>query len=367
MRKVLLIIAVVILAVSCQTTISVPYMRPAAVDMGSYRNLAVASVIPYRPFQTPPMWVASADSHSFGFHIRPGYTASTAANVASYATGELYSSLSSTGFFNLLPPSVTDSVLDLGRYGADISREFRARGYDAVLIPRITSMTVNESIYSVPDYELWTDADGYEHRKVVFDYYYKQVAAIEYTLTVIDTHTGSIIARRAFSDTEEREGSLDQAWSRLDDISYLYRRMIRSFTSEIIRYFVPTHAVYDVTLMDNKPENSHAEEGYERAENGDIIGSRDIFISVWEESPHLPSGYNAALLYAASGDFDSALDLLDSVMARYSNKDVRSLYRDLQTIRSRNTQAMSQVNGTGTFVYPESSDSNSIYGFVMGL
>ena len=367
MKKLLFILAALVLFVSCQTTIAVSYMRPSAVDMGPYRNLAIASVVPDRSFQTPPMWVMAADGHAFGMHVRPGYTASTAENIASYATDELYSTLSSTGFFNLLPPSATDTVLRMGMYGSDISKELRARGYDAVLIPRITDMTINESVYSVPDYEWWTDSEGFEHREVVYDYYYKQVVSIEYTLTLIDTHTGAIVTRRNFTDTESGEGDLDTSWMRLDDVSYLFRSMIRSFSGEIVRYFVPTHAEYDVTLMNNKPENKDAEAAYKSAKDGDIATAREIFLSVWNESGHLPSGYNAALLYAASGDFDSSINLLQEIMGRYSNSDVRTLYRDLQTIKARNEQALTQVSQPYGYVEQESSNSNSVYGFVMGI
>lgn len=366
MRRIaMLIAAAMLLLSSCMTTISVPYMQPSSIDMGGYRNLAVASVVPYRGFVPPSRWVASLDIHSAHVRIHPGYSRTTAASVASYATEQLYGTLSSSGFFSLLPPEATDAVLELGSYGFDISAELKRMGFDAVLIPRITNMSVSETIYSEPHNEWWTDESGEVHRRVEFDYFYTQTASIEYRLTVIDTSTGAIVAQRTFADRETREGALSSTWSSLDDASYLFRRMIRSFNDGILRQFVPTYREYDVTLMKNKPKLEAVEGAYDAAADGDSALALDIFSKAWEGDSHLPSGYNAALLLAASGRFEESMALLEDVMAAYSSEDARRLYRDLQSIEARNAQAMSQVTGEGSAVSVDRIDGNAIYDMVL--
>ena len=369
MRKLLIIVAAItfMALVSCSTTITVPYMQPSIIDMGGHRNLAVASVIPYKGYSAPSRYVIGADIHTMGFHVYSGYTVSTADSVADYASRTLYSELSATGFFNLLPPESTDMVLERGRFGADISREFRRLGYDAVLIPRITGMSVNETIYSEPYEDWWVDSEGEKHCRIEFNYYYKQIASIDYTLTVIDTETGSILGQRTYSDTAKREDVLDRSWVRLDDVSYLFRRMINSFSDDILRLLVPTEREYNVSLMSNKPKNESAEAAYEAASDGNLLLSQSIFLSEWEGSHHLPSGYNAALIMAASGDYDGAIDLLSDIMAVSGNADVRTLYRDLVSIRSRNEQAMGQVTGESSVHSSGAVDGNGIYALVMGI
>ena len=364
-RPLLFLIAIIMLLSSCATWITVPYLQPSVIDMGGYRNLALASVIPYKGYVTPSGWVHGADIRAAARHIYSGYSASTAVSVARYATDQLYSTLSSTGFFNILPPEATDSVLDLGSYGLDISAEFRDRGYDAVLIPRITGMSVSESVYTVPYDDWWVDANGNRHHEIEYEFWYTQAASIEYTLTVIDTETGRIAAQRTFADSTSREGRLDPVWSRLDDVSFLFRRMIRSFNNGIIRQFVPTERSYDVSLMSNKPKSEGVEAAYEAAADGDTMHAEELFLSEWENSRHLPSGYNATLLMAAAGDYDEAIDLLLDVMDSYSNEDVRMLYRDLLTIRARNEQAMDQVTGESSAVSRESGNGNAVYDLVM--
>ncbi len=351
---------------SCSTTIGVSYLQPAAIDMGGYRNLAIASVIPYHGY-VAPRYVVGADIHVAGFHVYSGYSEPVSRSIASYATDELVSTLASTRFFNILSPDVTDRVLDRGRFGEDISATFKSMGYDAVLIPRITGMSVSESVYSKPYEEWWVDSDGERHRRIEFNYYYNQIASIDYTLTIIDTETGHIVGQRTYSDTETREGTLDRRWSHLEDVSYLFRRMIRSFNSPIIRLLVPTEREYSVSLMKNKPENGNVERAYDAAKDGFLAEAEAIFEAEWNESHHLPSGYNAALLLAASGDYDAAIDLLGDITTLYSNEDARLLYRDLMAIRTSNEQAIGQVTGESSVQQSGLENNNGVYAMVMGL
>lgn len=363
MRRLLssVILLVLLFAVSCSTTVSIPYIQPSVIDMGGYRNLAVASAVPYRGFVPYTGWIPGRDIYASRFHIRTGYSYSVVSGVAEYATEELYSTLLNSGFFNLLSPSRTDAILDRGSYGYDISEEFRALGYDAVLIPRIDNMSVDEYIYSEPYEEWWTDSEGRRHRSIEYEYYYRQTASITYTLTLIDTETGSIVTRRTFTDSRYRENSFDPIWSRLDDPGYLFRRMLSSFNEGILRQFVPRTRVYDVTLMNNKPKNESAEIAYKYAKDGNTASALAVFQDVWESSQHLPSGYNAALFIASQGKYDEALDLLLEIQNLYSDEKVRSLYRDIMTIRSRNEEGVGQITGSSSAVEAKEHNDNDVY------
>ena len=366
MRKFIPVLAIAVLVLtSCRTVVPIGYMQPSAIDMGGYRNLAVASAVPYGGPVPGYRFVGYADVHAAGLRIYSGYASSTAQRIADYATTELYSTLSASGFYNLLPPDMTDAVLEAGRYGTDISEEFSRMGYDAVLIPRISSMSLDESIYSIPRSRWWTDDDGIRHRCMVYDYGYIQTASIVYTLTVIDTSTGRIAAVRTFSDSETRRDQLDPYWHRLDDPAYLFRRMISSFNGGILRLFVPLHREYDAALMANKPENAASEAAYEAVRDGNTDSALAIFLSQWEESGHVPSGYNAAVLIAAEGRFDEALDLLSSVMEADESGDARDLYRALMAVRASDEQAGMQISGESSAAAGAVPDGNAVYDMVM--
>lgn len=362
MRRIILFcILILLLFVSCSTMVSIPYIEPSVIDMGGYRNLAVASAVPYHGIIPYTSWVPWRDTFSPRFRIRSGFSPSIAASVAEYATTELYSTLSESGFFNLLSPARTDAILERGRLGYSISEELRNLGYDAVLIPRIENMNVDEYVYAEPYEEWWTDSDGKRHRHIEYEYYYKQTATISYSLTLVDTETGAIVTKRTFADSRYRESSFDPVWGILADPGYLFRRMLSSFDEGILRQFVPRTRLYDITLMKNKPKNDDAKIAYDYAKDGNLSAALDGFLSVWENDRHLPSGYNAALLIASTGDYDRALELLQDIQTSYSNEDVRSFYRDLITIRSRNEEGLGQISGETSATPVDGAEDNAIY------
>ena len=151
MRKKYLIVIIVLsfLLTACSTSVRVGYNRPSEIDMGRYRNIAVASTVPFRGFQSPGFYVRSVDdvaaSHT---HVRSSYDRSLADEVASYATGSLLRSLSSTGFFSITPPEKADRMISKNRLGYSIQDDVEYYNIDAFVIPRIVSMDVNEYLSS---------------------------------------------------------------------------------------------------------------------------------------------------------------------------------------------------------------------------
>ena len=53
------------LAVSCATGVTINYTQPAEINMGSYRNIAVASTVPYKGLANPPFFVRAIDADAF--------------------------------------------------------------------------------------------------------------------------------------------------------------------------------------------------------------------------------------------------------------------------------------------------------------
>ena len=340
-RFLVLAAAVLMLFASCATEIAVRYMQPSEINMGAYRNLALASVVPYRGFVPGGGWIRTIDIGSAGIRIRPSYSYDITNSVAAYATERLYSTLSSSGYYNILPPSSTDQII---HSSWDESREFRRLGYDAVMIPRIDAMNVDEQVYSVS--RTATEYDAYSHSYYTYyyyDYYVKQTATITYTISVIDTNTDRIIASRTFRDSRTNTEMIDPDFPRFDKAELLFQRMIRSFDSGIIRLFVPTVRDYNVALMDNKPEIKELKDAYEAAKDGNTQYALDAFMSEWERSGHVPSGYNAAILTASLGDIDGAIALAEDVSRYSSDSKISSLISDLRRVRSYNEEAERQL------------------------
>ena len=96
-----------------------------------------------------------------------------------------------------------------------------------------------------------------------------------------------------------------------------------------------------------------------------VLTALSIFLSQWEESGHVPSGYNAAVLTAAEGRFDDAIDLLSSVMEADESGDARELYRAMMAVRASDEQAEMQISGESSAAADAASDGNAVYDIVM--
>lgn len=363
-RFLFLLACIVLVLSSCQTKVSIDYLYPSDVNMSSYRNLAVMPVVAYRDGWPNVTWMRSGDVYASRLHIRPSYSSALADNVADYATLHLYSVLSSSGYYNLLDTDTTEWIV---RSGDRVSERLSDMGYTAVMIPRIEDMTVDERVHATPrSQRVWDNARKEYRTERWYEYEVRQQVSISYSITVVDTLTERVIARRTFVDSAARTEPINPDWPVFDGVEILFRRMINAFDEGIRRCFVPTQRQYEIRLMKNKPKDEGAEVAYEAVDNGYTLDAQNAFLAIWEDRQHIPSGYNAALLIAANGDFDGAIALLEEMIAYTSNADVRDLYNDMLVLRQRNEEAMSQFTVDEDFEEAIEEDSEiTIYDYLL--
>lgn len=370
MKKLFLILAsAIILLSSCSTTVSVDYINPAEINMGSYRNIAVASTVPYRAMRNPSVFVRAVDATAQrNTFVTSSYSRNLADTVADYATDRLVSTLSSSGFFNVTPPSVTDALINYAGLGNDISSELERRGIDAVIIPKITAMGVDEYVsseeYLVND-PVKKDEHGNPLKVRAWRYYLTQSAYLDYSYTIIDAKTMQVYAVKSFSDKRESTSQISEYGIYSPDVKSYFTSMVNGFQRYILNQLVPQMRSSSISLMSNKPKIKSLEAAYDAAKDGYIDRARGLFLAEYESSGHIPSGYNAALLTASMGDIDSAITLLEEMNLRYSSSDVKSLLSGLKDIKARDEEAMRQLEGKGS-TETSSSQGRNIFQVVMG-
>lgn len=407
MRKSLFSIALVLLSViliaGCSTSVRISYMKPSEINMSAYRNLAIASTVPYNgrlsynnyiPFMNPfASWISIASS----------YNNNLPKEVADYATNQLLSDLGGSNYYNILSPSQTDAIINNGTLiGNSISKSLSDKGYDAVIIPRITNMSVNEYIWAVPEgydyfdpgpygmnnpdfYSLYNDVygiggwgytGGMSYGGVYypsftpggiwggidFDYYVHRDVSITYTLTVIDTKNNQIIATKTYSDSAKWVDDFNPYYPSLGhDIKYMFRSMINGFNSKIKDAFLPSTVTTSLNFMKNSPKIKSLDEAYKSAEKGNLSYALSLFLDAWKTDKHVPSGYNASLIYAATGEMKKAIELSEEVYRASGNPDVGRLYNRLQTMEAQTEAAENQINGTQAPPAISQSNQNSLY------
>lgn len=371
MKKLLIITiaAMVLLLAACSTAVSISYLSPAEINMGSYRNIAIASAVPYSGMITPSYWMRGV-----GVHV-PSYTfASTssdstlARSAADRATSLLVNTLSSSGYFNVTPPAVTDSLITAGNYGSDIRQLLADRNIDAVIIPKVTGMTFDEYVTAVEDPIYARDANGRQYIVAMdYDFYINQTATLNFSYTIIDAKTLQIIAVREFSDRKTNYSYIPEFGFIAPSASYYFDSILQGFQSKILSQLVPQRRSASVDLMDNKPKVAAVENAYKLAADGYTEEAYQAFLAEYKASGHLPSGYNAAILRAANGYTDDAIALLQDIQTKYSSDAVRGLLSDLQRIKQKEAEAREQLNSSSSSAYNTTTSGMNIFQAVMGV
>ena len=365
---VMLAAALMVLPVSCETGVSITYNQPAEINMGSYRNIAVASTVPYKGMSNPPYFVRALDADAFwDSYVTSSYDTSICQKSADYATQKLVGTLERSGFFSVTGPERTDVMLNAGALGYNSSEVLRKNNIDAVIIPKITNLNINEFIQSKKVQEKDYDhKDQYGNPTVVTKtrYYLYQNVDIGYSYTIIDAKTSQVIAVKNFSASDSDYWEVDKYGFLTPDVFSMVKGMIDGFQSYITKQLVPTTARKTVSLMANKPKIDSLKSAYDAAKDGYTARAAELFLREYRTSGHLPSGYNGALLTAAYGDLDEAISILRELSSRYTNSEVEKLLSNLITIKSRNDEALKQMSGEMT--QNLNTPQKDIYQVIMG-
>ena len=70
--------------------------------------------------------------------------------------------------------------------------------------------------------------------------------------------------------------------------------------------------------MSNKPEKKSLEKAYDALDDENWDTALRLFADEYAKSGHIPSGYNAAILYFASGKTETALAISNELYTKYT-------------------------------------------------
>lgn len=364
----LVLVLTILLAVSCASGISIYYNVPAEINMGPYRNIAVSSTVPFKGMANPPFFVRAIDLDAlWDTLITSSYDVSINNKVANYATTKLVNTLEKSGFYNVTGPEKTDVILNASVLGVSSTEALAKNNIDAVIIPKITSLTINEFIQSRKitenDYNK-KDKDGNPTKVTKVHYYLYQNVDLGFSYTIIDAKTQAVIAVKNFNSSDSRSYEVDKYGFLAPDPYYMIQTMIDSYQYYITKQLVPTTARKNVSLMANKPKINSLEAAYDAAKNGYTDRAAELFYKEYEASGHLPSGYNAALLIAATGNLDKSIELLRELSRKYTSNDVEKLLSNLLVMKQKNDEAMDQIAGKVSVDYQ--NNTQDIYQVIMG-
>ncbi len=361
LAPVLLVLIFVLVLSGCATSVRVRHMVPGEVDLQGGRSLAVSSTSLYRfPYGRPVSpWVSGL--HETDFTLSTGYDPDLSERVASLATRKIVQAVSDTRYFSILAPEATDAYLSLSKAGEDSIRLMRDKGFDLLMSSEISYMDMEERVEGIDRREFVTDSSGVSSEQVTKrEYYLVQEATLGLSYTITSLQDGRILASDSFTDKEEEQTKIGTRYyapdgSYRDERNYssglapsfdsLFSQIIERATDKMALHLAPSWETRYLSLMKNKEKLASADTAHQFAKDGEYQRAYQQFLSVWQQTRQLSSGYNASLMLAALGNLQASVDLMNDVYNSTGDKRAHDTLLILQQALSQDQLAKRQITG----------------------
>ncbi len=364
---------------SCSTTVALRTLVPAEVNVSGYKTVAVQST-QYNYSPASILW------RNFFIPIRGNidnayikdltrftlFDGTTPTKVSSYASEKLVKAIDK-GFFTIKSPTLTDSLITVGKSTGSVRQTLINNSVDALLTSSINYMEYDEYIYCEPVYATSTgestgsttsssdvsstsSSSTSSEAIAGYRFYLYQSAAISLTYSVVDVEDNVIIGNDTLTSSTgpiiTQIGHTDSSMAFVSDMSYyeydsatdLFSYLIDGFVSTITKRLTPHYVTTYFDFMSNKPKVDSLKEAYKLTDNGNYRTALDLFVAEYKRSGHVAAGYNAAILYYALGQYDDALLLAYDVYKTSGNSRALELYYDLKNVRDNQLAAAEQID-----------------------
>ena len=358
----IIVLAIVLVITSCSTTIAIKRLVPAKVDVSGYKTIAVRSTIDETRWVHPTFWgsyvpLTGIDALYASYLSMSSYLDFNASSrITDAATSMIYKAIN-TGYFNVLDPQYTDSLVTVGQRNGNLQKTLMDNNVDAVLTTRITNLYYDEYIAPVKDSYLSKDKNGNQYYKVRFYLYQKYQISISYTLS--DVENNKIIATGTFtSDAKVKQTLIGQtidnygtfqreSYINVTAASRLFEDLIKQFADSFRSELSPHYETHYFDFMPNKnPKVDRLEPAYDALEDENWATALRLFADEYKKSGNVAAGYNASILYFTQGQYEEAYALAMELYNKYGNVDALDLYNVLKSIEAQEKAANAQINST---------------------
>jgi hypothetical protein len=275
------------------------------------------------------------------YRVASGFGNGTELRIAQYLTQKVIQDLRRTDYFNLMTPPDSDAL-------GTRHQRFKDHGYDALLLVDIADLEVEEYIFAKEEtITMAPEVEGGEPTTVKeLRHYVTQKFGITVEFTILDTETGQIVASKSFTDGKERTYRIEPDSTGATKAPELYQWIVPMtdvFSRDFSELIAPRWTSKAVALMDNKPEIKRVESAYEAAKEGSLGIALDTFMQEWNQSRHVPSGYNAAIILESFGRYEEAIQLIGEVWRYSGNRTVENRKIEMEQAYENHLKAQQQL------------------------
>lgn len=300
---------------SCTTTVNVQVKRPAELNLGKAKSIAIEPIRPY------------SKSNSRKTDDR---------RIISYLETEIKDKLESGGYFTVIGPEDRITAADVYLDGEIVS---------FYVDDNRKSIRKKNPNYTAPSKSSPKKSGGSAPKRVsrepeyITTHVYVRKVKLVYRYTFIDAYTNQVIAEREYeisctSGEEDHIVSLPSPYSLVkSDLD----KIVKNISKDVQPYFV----YVQYKLLKDKTKNSDFKDADKLADDGMIPESYNAFLKVYKSTGMFEAGYNAAILLEAQGYYQDAEMLMSEL---YENTKDDRAYEALKDIRYELNQYKKLVN-----------------------
>ncbi|MBK5200576.1 MAG: hypothetical protein JJE21_03475, partial [Spirochaetaceae bacterium] len=168
-----------------------------------------------------------------------------------------------------------------------------------------------------------------------------QTAKMKISYSIIDLQNGNILATNSYVKQYKNAVALN-SYTNID-AEWMFKDITDAFVATTKNDLVP-HTVYaSLKLMDNKPSNNIASQAMKLVDKNQLLQAQILFDQAWNQSAHLPSGYNSALLLEAMGKRFDAMYLMQDVYNKTGSTDAIREYSRMKSYETSSAIAQQQI------------------------
>lgn len=296
---------------SCATTLHTTVRRPAQLDLGGAKSIAVL------PFRTESYNKGNGDVFIFnfsGFWFDFGNKNEDLKLISNDLTKSVSKKIAESEFYDLIAPDVVQAAIE---NSTEIPCDIYLTGYFS---------DYKNEIHE--DYKTKTEKTD-KGEKTVKEYEYKREVHLRLDYDIIDSKTNKIL-----STSYETISVTSSTYKNKRDVpttSDLLEYKLKSIASSIIKKIQPYYTTVDLKLLSDKTKDPMMKEANKLAKNGQLEYSKQLFQQLYNENCYMEAGYNAALIMQAQGDLNGAKSLMEKVAADSGNSKAYSALSEINS------------------------------------
>jgi len=311
MKKLVFTPLLLMLLLGCSTMVPVDVMKPAEVNMGNMKTIAILN------FGYPALGYGDATVEliirdTIGRYLGVSSVRnSEQESVAKYATDRFISLLIDTNYFTILDPTnIEGAIITANKISLSPVELGQVLGADALLTGSITYLNTNVDTQRNANKDKKTG-------KVTYTTTYTKKAELQLSYRILNAQTGQLVATKQFGGETSSSAS---EYGDLPDNRKMYQSILDSILRPVPRQLVPYKVTEYRALMTDETKDPEMQKLDELTKKKFYQDALNGYLAVWKNKQNVAAGYNAAIMREITGDIDGAIALMTEVANTTKNE-----------------------------------------------